>query len=1156
MRNEWLETKKQTLESVPMVALGLCLLSDAHAALERTEFSRDFAPAEGLVTSSEKPFRAELCLNGAWQFQPVAVPASFKRGTGEPPVLPRPRSDGWDATRIKIPSPWNVNAWGCGRDVGAGTARPFWPDSVYFPSYPAAWDDSQMGWLRRTFRVPPDWTARRLVLHFEAVAGDCEVFINGQLVGTHFDKYLPFEFDITRLVRRDGENELLVSVRAHALFDKRSLRYPKMRAPYPCGSETERLVGIWQDVFLLSLPTVRIEEVFAKPLVEQDVLEFEVTVRNDSESAQTLTIGGEVCPWMNLAGSDVLSAPEPRWKPDPAVFSITASNVVVNAGATAKLVLRERVGGRLKLWAPGKPNLYMAVMSVKSGANTVDLHSTRFGWRQFVLKGKDLLLNGQPLQLYGDLLHPFGPFTLSRRYVWAWYRLIQDFGGNAVRPHAQPHPRAYLDLADEMGLVVLDETALFGSSIALNFEEPVAWQRFAEHYDGLVLRDRNHPSVVGWSFGNELFAIFNLNNVSKEDSDRWYAQLAELGQRARRLDPTRDWISCDGDEDLRGSLPVWSKHFGHGTPLDRLPAVNKPLMVGESGGTYYARPKQLEEFNGPRAFESYAGRNEALAVDVYDNIVRMARPRLAYFSASETAWFGVEHLNYGYRDFKRLPGPQDGVFFTKPFEEGKPGIQPERLPPYVATLNPGWDRTLPLYKPLAMFQAQKAALAKGGPQPCAWDHRVKPAAPPIPPQPTIEKVAFIGERNGALGRRLVALGVPLAEGEQSFIIIDAGKLDAVATAQVRLALDNTRARGGTVILMVRPASDSAIQPFNALTNLLPASFHLTHRTATALVPDPQHPWTAPFVLPKLCFAEDGADRFILKHGLDGPLLESARVLLRASDTDWSLFNTAPENAKCAAVVLHEHLNKPSGIALAELVHGAGKLVLCSLDPCAPSRNADTFWRRLLINAGLKLGQPADTVLPVFDERNALVNALSIGRFTGPSLEAVLATDFIGEGHARPVAGVRNAELAWQLVNSPSRDRFVLQDMRQGGPESEPLAVYFSCWLRSPRALDDLLADGPDAPRFTMLCYVSEKCRLFLNGRELQPSRTEPADYRTRYDFQNIPLKKDWNHFLIKVAARQLRAGKPATLAVRINSTSEDFLRQIESAVELRVLPGK
>ncbi|MDQ2730856.1 MAG: beta-galactosidase, partial [Armatimonadota bacterium] len=247
------------------------------------------------------------------------------------------------------------------------------------------------------------------------------------------------------------------------------------------------------------------------------------------------------------------------------------------------------------------------------------------------------------------------------------------------------------------------------------------------------------------------------------DSDRWYSQLTELGRRALKLDPTREWISCDGDEDLRGTLPVWSRHFGLGNPVDQLPDLNKPLMVGESGGTYYATPAQLSIFNGDRAYASYAGRSEALAIDVYDNIVKMALPKLAYYSASETAWFGIEHLPFGYHDLTRLPDDRDGVFFG-PYKDGKPGMQPERLPPYVATLNPGWDPTLPLYKPLPMFEAEKAALAKGGPQPGPWDHRPKIDAflPPYVP-PVILEVTFIGNRAGGLFNRLSSLGVPFSE---------------------------------------------------------------------------------------------------------------------------------------------------------------------------------------------------------------------------------------------------------------------------------------------------------------------------------------------------------------------------------------------------------
>ena len=1025
---------------------------------------------------------------------------------------------------------------------------------------------------------------QRIVLHFEAVAGECQVLVNGRLAGGHFDKFLPFDIDVTDLVRRDAQNELLVGIRNHWLFDKVGRVYPKMNAPYPCGSNTDGLVGIWQDVYLLSLPAVRIRNVFVKPLLDRDTLELEVTLQNDTAAEQSLQLAGNIHPWINLAGGDVLDAPEPKWRLDPPVLSAAAREITLPPGGQTTVTLRETVRNRLQTWTPETPKLYAAMLHLSRGATMIDSHYTRFGWRQLAIRGKELLLNGRELKLVGDLVHPFGPLSMSRRNVWAWYKMVKDFGGNAVRPHAQIHPRCYLDLADEMGIMVLDETALFGSSIRLNFEEPQAWRRFESHYDGLVLRDRNHPSVFGWSFGNELFAIFNLNQVSRADSDRWYGQLTNLGLRARRLDPTRDWISCDGDEDLRGTLPVWSKHFGHGTPLDRLPQLDKPLMVGESGGSYYARPKELATFNGTRAYEDYRGRSEALGIDLYDNLVRMARPRLAYFSASETVWFGLEHLNLGYDDFTRLPGDGDGVHLARPFAEGRPGMQPERIPPYVTTLNPGWDPRLPLYRPLPMFQAEKAALTPGQPRPCPYPAAAV-ASVPVRSQPmaTIGRVAFHGDRHGALARRLTALGVPFrtdaeisvafrgAKGDNPADIdspvLSAEPIDATpggltimdlpgpqeaSRREWKRTLDTAADHGGIILVMLAaapqgtvPLSSQESADNSPLAGLLDAPLHLTQRPATALAADASHPWVASLMLPELYFAEDGADRFILRQGIDGPLVRRGRVLLRASNTDWSLFNESGENAKCASLVLYEHLTKPGGAALVACPHGKGTLLLSTIDWHIATRQADQLWRKLFAALGVELRDPREGLVEAFDEEHTLVRALSMGRFGAGDVETALARDFIGEKSLRPGKSA-NGGRDWKIVESPSKDRFVLRELRQDGPNGA-FAVYFSYWIRSPRGLDDLLAGGPDAPRFTTLVYVAQKCRLLVNGQELKPTRTERADYRALYVFDGVPLKKDWNHFLLKVASDHLEGDTPGTVAVRIQSNNAEYLRQLESA---------
>jgi hypothetical protein len=201
----------------------------------------------------------------------------------------------------------------------------------------------------------------------------------------------------------------------------------------------------------------------------------------------------------------------------------------------------------------------------------------------------------------------------------------------------------------------------------------------------------------------------------------------------------------------------------------------------------------------------------------------------------------------------------------------------------------------------------------------------------------------------------------LAEGAQAFNIAEG------SSPQAKDAVEQTR-DGGTVMVMLEnqrsPHAPREV-PVENITRSVMTTFRLTNRPATALVPDATHPWTASFTLPELYFAEDGADRLIMRHGIDGP----GRVLLRASDTDWSLFNNAPEKAKCAAVLLGEKLVKPSGAALVE----RGNVVCCSLD----YRIATKFWRRLFTNMGIKLAAGRAETVPAFDEHGVLVNALAV-----------------------------------------------------------------------------------------------------------------------------------------------------------------------------------
>ena len=371
----------------------LLLLVGLHAALlgAGVRFPGRFAPSEGLTNRLEKPYRDEICLNGSWQFQAGAE----DRGN-------------WDAVRIKIPSPWNVNGFAWNDLEG--------PDHRDFPSYPAAWNSVREAWMQRTVRVPADWAGDRIFLHFEAVAGKAQVFVNGEQVAENFDLFLPFEADVTDVVRPGEEADIRVFVQSQKLFEDHS---GVGRRIVPAGSMWGYYIdGIWQDVYLQRRPAVRIDDVYIHPLVSEGLLEIKVRLRNDGARKAAVQLAGRVDGWLNRSGKTVQEAPVPAWELGEKALDVPAVKLSVPAGDTLTQTLR--IPADLKTWTPEHPDLYALQLSLTQGRKTIDNKYERFGWREWTLKDGMLCLNGEPYPLRGDSWHFMGIPQLTRRYAWAW----------------------------------------------------------------------------------------------------------------------------------------------------------------------------------------------------------------------------------------------------------------------------------------------------------------------------------------------------------------------------------------------------------------------------------------------------------------------------------------------------------------------------------------------------------------------------------------------------------------------------------------------------------------------------------------------------------------------------------------------------------------
>lgn len=1103
----------------------------AAAASPPIIFSRPFAPSEGHVAAPEKPYRAEMCLNGTWRFEPEALPAGFRRDAGDPPDLPPPAADGWDPTPIKIPSPWNVNAFNQG-DGG---------DFRCYPSYPTSWNDAQMGWLQRTFIVPSTWKGKRLLLRFDAIAGNSDIYINGHKVGSNFDLFLPATFDITDDVHPGGPNDLLVGVRKASLFNLKGVSGAR---PYPGGSMWgQSIVGIWQDVFLDALPAVHVEDDYITPEVSKGVLGDQVTVRNDGQAAETVRVGGEVCPWVNLAGPSTLDAPEPNWRLGKPVLSLPSQAVTVPAGQSATVDLQAKAV-ELKTWSPDAPNLYGMVVSVSRGSIVLDRHYTRFGWREFTFRGNRQYLNGKPLELRGDSWHFLGIPQMTRRYAWAWFKALKQAHGNAVRLHAQPYPAFYLDVADEMGVCVLDETAIWGSDAGHAYDNPDFWTRAGDHVRRLILRDRNHASVFGWSLSNE--CAWYVDHKQPDLLDRLKQGWRDWLSTARALDPTRPWVSTDGDGDAYGIMPTYVGHYANPKDIVR---PDKPYGEGETGGAYYATPRQAARFGGDRAYESQQGRMEGIAREAYGLISGQRAVGASYVSVFNLVWYGLQPLEIGLPDTTRPPTLRDGIFFPA-YRQGVPGVQPERLGPYCTTLNAGYDPSLPLDRTWPLADAIEAAYAPGGPRPSPWDHLIQPPAsseaPAVPP--SIDSVVVLADAHSLLPNELTSLGVTVAGPEAldtaGFIVIDGASPPQNAEHDLwpRVA---SRVHQGAVCLVLGIDGGSV----DSLQSLLPAPVQVTDRTASSLLIRSTDPLVAGLTDGDFYYSESES-RPAVSHCLTGPLVDAGEVILTACPTDWRRWNDRPEPVKTASTLRSEREAQPGGAALVSVRDGAGRYLASTIDLMDAPMGVDQMLARMIQNAGVRLISRHEDSQDAFDGLGRLTRALVCGRFSGTDPAKLYDTDHIGIDTAlRPAPGTISGGLPWTPMTVTSTGSFDFVKSRLPGP-TENAAVYLCFWIWSPRPLDNLLAE-PNMPRLDLTMGSDDGCQVWLNSNLIKEDRGTHPLTPDSITAESLPLTKGWNQFVVKV----VQGGGQWAYEARLRSSDPRFLLELRSSIAHRILAG-
>lgn len=615
----------------------------------------------------------KICLNGFWD---------FSIDTDGVDRLPKR----WEEHKICVPSPYNINAFSAIRkkELAGESFYVQGGDFCLYPDYPAAWNTAACGAYRRSFFVPEESRGRRIFLLFEAVAFHSRFYINGSCVREETEAFLPIEIEITESVRFGTENELVViaeNSKGYLYKDENNWN----RIDYPKGSFWgEHIAGIWQDVWYEERPSVFISDVFPSADVEQERLtvRFEIDGMNDEgnrrakEEANEGNRGGRTVRFTLI---DTESKEE---------------RVLGEAPADWPLFIWDFHGEEIRLWDPDSPALYQLRAELLIKRTVCDTKLVRFGFRSFTVKNGRFYLNHRPINLKNDSWHYMGYSVQTPAYARSYYRMAKDAGVNIIRLHAQPFPSFFYDIADEMGMLLVSESAVWASHCNFSYNDAF-FANSQKHLIRLVLRDRSHPSVVIWSPENECIPAYRFcGSRFIKDERELECKLYEFLKVIYEYDTSR-LISCDGSGDLGGRLKLHSLHYpGFDCPKEAR-NTDKPITIGEMGSMYFSTPDTVCMEQGQEVLKSAEHRLRAVGQDAYRNLMGERRwaSQVCVFNL---IWYGLQPLPF--RD--RLLTYED---YTTP------GIKPGRITPYLRTLNAGGDDSLPEYIPNPVWELTKQA---------------------------------------------------------------------------------------------------------------------------------------------------------------------------------------------------------------------------------------------------------------------------------------------------------------------------------------------------------------------------------------------------------------------------------------------------------------
>ncbi|WP_372753249.1 glycoside hydrolase family 2 TIM barrel-domain containing protein [Labilibaculum sp.] len=537
-------------------------------------------------------------LNGQWNFNFSESPDD------RPKSFYEPEYDVSSWAKINVPGNWELQGYGMPMYLNhpfdfSPNKRPTPPVIDFIPSH-----SNPVGSYRRSFTIPKTWKSKDVFLHFGAVKSAMYVWVNGKKVGYSQGSKTPAEFNITPYLK---ENENTLAVEVYRWSDGSFLE---------C-QDFWRISGIERDVFVYSTPKTRIKDFKVISKLDESytngLFDLNLLVRSDVKNKTILA---------NFSIFDGSTRIKSKSKP----IQVKNSKANINF---------QEVISNVKKWSAETPSLYRLVVSLKSeNGDLIETFGENIGFRTVEIKNKQLQVNGQAVLVKGVNRHEHDPSTghyLSKELMEQDIRLMKENNINTVRTCHYPNDPYWYDLCDEYGLYVINEANIESHGLGAALQAPYdyhiandpAWElAHLERIELMYARDKNHPSVIIWSMGNEagdgcnfVSAYQWLKNhdsrpVQFEQADNkahtdivcpMYATAEEMENYALQKDIYRPLIQCEYAHAMGNSVGNLQDYW---TLIEKYPSLQGGciwdwvdqgiLSKDKNGNDYFAYGGDLE----------------------------------------------------------------------------------------------------------------------------------------------------------------------------------------------------------------------------------------------------------------------------------------------------------------------------------------------------------------------------------------------------------------------------------------------------------------------------------------------------------------------------------------------------------------------------------